>query len=232
MKYEIENQKIKNILDELGEEYKDKLVEKVMFEYNEYDINQINLPTLLRHDSKAKEQLSNDERRARRNRMLSMMSVVGLLYTVVGLMVFLYVEFLDSKMNPEMLVAFVSIFAGLFASLMPLAIKNLPFRTFKNRDTSKYFDADIVNLWKKLEVLLIQLTPTEDDSSLDGMIKHLTRIKLLNADDVVSIKQLLQLRNQVVHSNVSEREYPTNELKDLLNSISKIINKLKQFEES
>lgn len=232
MKYEIDNQKIKNVIDELGEEYKDMLIEKIMSDYREYDVNEINLTTLLRHDTRAKAQLSTDERTAKRNRLLSFTTIVGLLYTVIGLGVFLFIEFLSTSMSIELLVAIFSVFAGLMASLMSLTVKNLPLKPLRSKDITKYYNSDVVNQWKKIESLLIRLTPVDEDSSLNGMINHLTKLKLLNSDDVSIIKQLLQLRNQIVHSNVRAKEYTANELKTLLSECSKIINKLKQYEDS
>jgi hypothetical protein len=233
VKFEIENQKIKNVIDELGEEYKDMLIEKAMSDFCEYDVNEISLPALLRHDARAKAQLSTDERTAKRSRLLSMTAIIGLLYTFIGLGIFLYIEYLsNSQMQIELFVAIISVFAGLMASLMSLVIKNLPLKSFRDKDASKYFNSDVVNQWKKIESLLIRLTPVDEDSSLNGMISHLTKLKLLSLDDVSIIKQLLQLRNQTVHSSVRAREYTVSELKAQLSEGSKIISKLKQYEEN
>ena len=76
MKYNIESQKVKNVIDELGEEYKDMLIEKVLSDNSEYDVDQINLPELLRYDSKSKEILSTDTSKEKRNRFFALSSVL------------------------------------------------------------------------------------------------------------------------------------------------------------
>lgn len=66
MKYNISNDHINGIVDALGEEYKDLLVEKALAQHGTYDVDQINISTLIKIDEKAKETLYNDERRAKK----------------------------------------------------------------------------------------------------------------------------------------------------------------------
>ena len=111
MKYEIQNSKINDILDDLSEEYRNLLIEKTLFEHQEYDVDELNLSTLIKLDEKAKELLLIDERNNRRNRMLAMLSVVGLIYTLFGLIVLIYSYFGDSfRFDSMTIVSFVSIF--------------------------------------------------------------------------------------------------------------------------
>lgn len=234
MKYDIENKRINEILDELGEEYKDLLIEKALSQHKEYDVNQINISTLLKLDEKTKESLVTDEHQYKRNRYLSMLSIIGLFYTLFGLILLIYNQIGYSiKYEPMTIMSLLSIFIGLFATLFSMLMKNFPYSSYyKNKETSKYFNYDIVNTWKQIEGLLIQLTPTEENVTLNNMISSLLDLKLLSKDDALSIKKLLRLRNQIVHSDNVEKQYTTNEIQSLLSDAHKIIRKLQKFENS
>lgn len=234
MKYDIENKRINEILDELGEEYKNLLIEKALSQHKEYDVNQINISTLLKLDEKTKESLVTDERQYKRNRYLSILSIIGLFYTLFGLILLIYNQIGDSiKYEPMAMMPLLSIIIGLFATLFSILMKNFPYMShYKNKDTSKYFNYDIVNTWKQIEGLLIQLTPTEENMTLNSMISSLLDLKLLSKDDALSIKKILSLRNQIVHSDNVEKQYTTNEIQSLLSDAHKIIRKLQRFENS
>lgn len=234
MKYSMSNNHISEIIDALGEEYKDLLVEKALAQHGTYDVDQINISTLVKIDEKAKETLYNDERRARRNRYISMLSMIGTVYCLMGLFLLLYYEMRDSyKFNSTEMLPFITILVGVFVVLFSLIIRNVPsiFPVYhKNKESSKYFDYEIINVWKQMEGLFVQLTPTSESLTLNGMIEYLTDLKLLSGDDVLSIKRILNLRNEIVHSDGIERSYPPNEIQPLLTDAYKIIKKLQKFE--
>lgn len=234
MKYDIENKKINDMLDELGEEYKNLLIEKALSQHQEYDVDQINLSTLIRLDEKAKESLLANERNNRRNRMLSMLSIIGLIYTLFGMILLIYYQFGDSfRFDPMTKISFLSIIMGLFTSLLSILMKSIPYSShYKSEDTSKYFNYKIINTWKQIEGLLVQLTPVEENTSLGKMISNLMDLKLLSSSDALTIKKMLNLRNQVVHSNNIEKSYTTSEIQALLRDSNNIIKKLERFENS
>lgn len=232
MKYNIENEIVNKILNELSEEYKNLLIEKALSKHNEYDINQINLPTLIRLDEKAKDSLIINERKCKKNRLLSIISILGLIYTLFGLAILFFNEIDRAiKYDPMIMMSLLSIFVGLFSSLLSILIKNSSYMLHsKNKDTSKHFNYEIVNTWKQIESLLIQITPVEESTTINGMITNLLELNLLSANDNISIKKILDLRNQIVHSNVIEKKYTTSEIQSLLGDANDIIKKLKKFE--
>lgn len=234
MKYEVDNKKVQEILDELGEEYKDLLVKKALQQHGEYDISRINLSTIVKLDEHAKEILYTDELKRKRNNYLLVLTVAGLIYTFIGLVLLMYYEFGESlRLSPIILLAYLCVVIGLLATLLSITIRNLPYSTrFKNRNSSDTFNYDIVNTWKQLEGLLVQLTPAEDDMTLNGMISYLAELKLLTNDDVFTVKELLNLRNQIVHSNTVKKQYKNSEIQTLLGNSSKIVKKLQKFENS
>ncbi len=232
MKYKIENSKIEKVIYELGEEYKDMLIEKILFESKEYDISQVNLPELLRYDLLSKEKLSTDKRKERRDKISAFTSIFSVFCIILGMFFLIYREVIRTPyFDIESQLALAYIFLGFIGFTLPVFMKILPIRTYKKSDISKYFSYEIVNQWKIIEARLIQLTPPDIDSSLEGMIKHLSEIKLLNESDVITIKKLLNYRNQVVHSSIRTKEYTEEEVKNLLRDSSKIAQKLQKFNE-
>lgn len=232
MKYDIDNQKINDMLDELGEEYKNLLIEKALSQHEEYDVDQINLSTLIRLDEKAKESLLANERNDRRNRMLSIFSIIGLIYTLFGLILLFYYQFGGSyRFDPMTRISFLTIIMGLFTSLLSILMKSIPYSShYRSKNTSEYFNYKIINTWKQIEGLLVQLTPVEENMSLSKMISNLMDLKLLSSSDASTIKKILSLRNQVVHSNDIEKKYTTSEIQVLLRDSYNIIKKLEKFE--
>lgn len=232
MKYNIENKKVSDVLGELGEEYKDLLVEKVLSQHQEYDLDYISLSDLIKLDEKTKESLLANERINRRNRLTSVFSIVGLIYTLCGSMFLFYYLFWKSYEFDEITgVLALWIFGGLVVSLLSILMKGVPRPLhYTSKDTSKYFNYRIVNAWKQIEGLLVQVTPTEENVSLSGMMSYLTELTLLSQSDVSTIKKILTLRNQIVHSNSIEKKYTTSEIQTLLRDANNIIKKLEKFE--
>lgn len=230
MKYVIENKKINEILDELGEEYKDCLIENALFQSREYDVNEIKISTLIQIDERIKDSLIVDNRKRKRDRLLNMMSVLGIIYAIFGLCVLIYYEFSNSLYIGEMLkLSIISVTLGLAVLSFSVWLKKISL-PYKKGSDSDYYNYEIVNKWKKLEGLLVQLTPSEVNNSFSGMVSNLSELGLLSNQDVQSIKAFLALRNQIVHSNRIGTQYSTKEIKELLSEIDTIIRKLQKFE--
>ena len=232
MKYDIENKKVNEILDELGEEYKKLLIEKALSQHQEYDVDQINLSTLIKLDEKAKDSLLIDERKNRRSQLLAILSIIGLIYALFGLVLFIYFEFGNSlRLAPMSKMSLMLVIFGLVAIMFSILMRSIPYSShYRSTDTSKYFNYKIVNVWKQIEGLLVQLTPLEKNMSLSSMISNLMELKLLSESDAAVIKKILNLRNQIVHSNSIEKSYTTSEIQALLRDSDSIIKKLKRFE--
>ena len=231
MKYCINNKKINDVLDELGEEYKDLLIEKALSLHQEYDVDQINLSTIIKFDEKAKDTLLSSERIDTKIRLLSITNISGLFYSIIGIILGIF-ELSQPYSNDIMItVSFILVIVGVLLSLFSVILKdnNNSFPP-KIEETSNYFNFQIINTWKQIEGLLVQLTPAEENSSLNKMITNLSDIKLLSENDISTIKKLLYFRNQVVHSENIKKRYKTNEIKNLLRDSNMIIKKLENFE--
>lgn len=233
MIYDVNNKAILNILNELGEEYKDLLVEKTLSQHHEYDIDRINLSTLVRLDEKTKESLRTNNRNSKINRLSLMLLSLGLVYTLFGLFLFLYNHFSETvHLDPLEKMGFLMVILGLIALLLLVVIRLLPSPlSDKDKDVSKknHYDYLIIKTWKQIEGLLVQLTPAEENYNLSRMISYLQDLKLLTQSDSSTIKELLAMRNKVVHSDGIGEDYTREKIQELLHDSDSIIKKLEKF---
>lgn len=228
LKYNISNEKLKLIVDELGEEYKDMLIAKTLSNLDELDIDEISPSELIRLDVEIKKRLNIDKAESKRNRILSLISLVGVLYAMLGLFLMIFKE-LDRYMieNPANMIAILCIFIGLLTSIMAIFMKLYPIKTFTKNSTPMFSQYEIVSKWKEIEAIMIQLTPVENQSTLKKMIDYLEDLNIINNEDYQNIKQLLSYRNSLVHSTNEKDLIPNKQSKELIKKADDIIKKLK-----
>ena len=229
MKYNISNDRIRIILDELGEEYKELLVERLLSEMDEVDVDRINPADLMQLDISTKVNLRNGKQIQRRNRMFTMISILGILYAFSGLMFFILNE-MEKNSNNLVLISILLIFIGLFISLTSLILRLTNKELFKNarKKPSRVSPYEIIDKWKEVEALVTQLSPESDNLSLNTMIKNLKEANIINENDTIVIYRLMKARNEIVHKN--ERDYSLSqvELKDLVSDADKVIDKMRK----
>lgn len=229
MKYNISNDRIRIILDELGEEYKELLVERLLSEMDEVDVDRINPADLMQLDISTKVNLRNGKQIQRRNRMFTMISILGILYAFSGLMFFILNE-MEKNSNNLVLISILLIFIGLFISLTSLILRLTNKELFKSarKKPSRVSPYEIIDKWKEVEALVTQLSPESDNLSLNTMIKNLKEANIINENDTIVIYRLMKARNEIVHKN--ERDYSLSqvELKDLVSDADKVIDKMRK----
>lgn len=232
MKYNISDYKMKVIIDELGEEYKDLLIEHILDDMYEIDADLINPSDLIRLDVTTKSYLRTSKKIQQQNRMLSMISLLGITYALLGLLLMLWSELRESvQLNSAMTVAFVLIFIGLFVTLFSLLFKNVikirpQFYMKQNYRISSY---EVINKWKEIEALMQELTPRENVLSLSSMMENLKDTKIISEQDIEIINKLLGIRNQIVHGQNCERNISQVELRNILVQSDKIISRMKKI---
>lgn len=231
MKYSIDI-RLKPIIDELGEEYKDLLIERALDDLNEIDIDQINLSDIIRLDVQAKSTLRGNAKSQRQNRMFSMIALLGLTYAFVGLMLMMWSEFQSSiRYDPLMMMAVVLIFIGLFVALFSLLFRIMvkihpkPYR--RQRHTISSYE--VLNKWKEIEALINELTPDNDAHSLSAMLANLAETKIISERDLNTINQLLKIRNQIVHTPEDSYNLSQADLRSLLMDADKTIARMKKL---
>ena len=232
VKYNISDYKLKVIINELGEEYKDLLIERILSDMHENDADLINPSDLIRLDVMTKSNLRTDKKVQRQNRMLSMISILGIVYALVGLMLMQWSEVKDIvRYDSMMMMSFVLIFLGLFVALFSLLFKNMgrirpQYYREKNYTISSY---EVINKWKEIEALVHELTPREDTLSLSSMMSNLKDTQIISEQDIEIINQLLNIRNQIVHGQDNKYNLSQEELRAILLQADKIISKMKKL---
>lgn len=232
MKYNISDYKLKVIVDELGEEYKDLLIERILGDMHETDADLINPSDLIRLDVTTKSNLRTDKKVQRQNRMFSMISLLGIIYALLGLMLMMWSELRDTvRYDSIMMMSFVLIFLGLFVALFSLLFKNMvrmrpQYYRGQIHTISPY---EVINKWKEIEALVHELTPEEDTLSLSSMVSNLKDTKIISEQDIEIINQLLNIRNQIVHGQDNKYDLSQAELRTILLQADKIISKMKKL---
>lgn len=230
MKYNISDYKIKVIVDELGEEYKDLLIERVLADMNELDVDLINPSDLVKLDVTTKYTLQQDRKNQRFNRMSTVTFLMGILYALMGVLYMWWIGY-SIRNNPTMMVGFLLVFIGLLVSLCSLIFKyslKMRPRYYKNH---KYIVSpyEIVNKWKEIEALINQLTPEKDSLSLTSMIANLKESRIISDQDQEFINQLLHIRNKAVHSRDIEDSISQTELRSILVRADEVIVKMRKL---
>lgn len=232
MKYNISDYKLKVIIDELGEEYKDLLIERILGDMHENDADLINPSDLIRLDVTTKLNLRIDKRVQRKNHMLSMISLLGVIYALFGLMFMMWSEVRTTiRYDSLMMISFILTFIGLFVALFSLLFRNMmktrpQYYRGQNHTISPY---EVVNKWKEIEALVHELTPEEDTLSLSSMVSNLKDTQIISEQDIKIINQLLNIRNQIVHGQDNKYSLSQEELRSLLLQTDKIISKMKKI---
>lgn len=232
MKYNISNYRLKGIVEELGEEYKDLLIEHILDDMQEVDADLINPSDLIRLDITIKSKLRVDKKMQKKNRMLSMISMLGIIYAMLGLILMMMREMRSTiQYDSTIMMSMILMIIGLFVTLFSLLLINMQktqsqYRRGNRCDISSY---EIVNKWKEIEALVNELTPEKNKMSLFSMIKNLEETNIISEKDVEEIKQLLKLRNQIVHEQNFENNLSEKELRDIILRSDKIIYKMKKI---
>ena len=231
MKYNISDKRIKLIIDELGEEYKDLLIEHILDDLHENDADAISASDLIRLDVETKSNLRIGRELRRKYQMFTMVSLMGLLYSIIGVFLLIWSQ-IGRGFSYELKASYILVFMGLSISILALLMRTLvnnrPYKGRSiDRSTSSY---EIINKWKEIEGLIHELTPSEENLSLDSMIEYLYNNSILMADDVEVIYKLLEKRNQIVHDPNKKYNVSQEEFKPLLLQADDVIKKLKKIQ--
>lgn len=229
MKYIISNKVKRDIINELGEEYKDIIIEKVLADTMEVDVDQVNVAELMRIDVSVKTKIRQEKRVEKRNRLFRITTSIGLLYTVFGFTVLIFRSFERANItdNVTMIGLLLSVF-GMVMSALSMLMKTLPVTTYISR--KHYTESDnmyeIINEWKEIEALLKELVP-EKAISYREMANVLVNSNMISTQDADTIIRLLSLRNTIVH----EKEMPLSnyEIRRLLSLSNQVIEKLRRI---
>lgn len=230
MKYYISSKKLQLIINELGEEYKDLLIEKMLNDYQTTDIDTLPVSELLKLDVSIKEKLIQNKQVEKSKHFYKLLTSLGLIYSTLGIFLLLFQELkYNFATQPMNMLALSFIIIGLFVYLYSLIFKNIIFKRRSYHSTPNDFQNgyELVSLWKELEGLMIQLSPDNTTSSPSKLLQYLLENNFISRKDEDSIRTLLKLRNETVHNTTSPKLKLTNtEYSSLIKNIKNIITKL------
>ena len=155
MKYNISDKRKKLIIDELGEEYKDLLIEHILDDLGENDADVINTSDLIRLDVTTKSNLRIGRGLRRKYRVFTMISLMGLLYSLIGVFLLIWSQ-IGRDSSYELKLSYILVFLGLSISIMALLMRTLVnYRPFKDRGIDRSISSyEIINKWKEMEGLI------------------------------------------------------------------------------
>lgn len=219
-------------MDELGEEYKELLIEKLLSDYQTSDIEALPISELLKLDVSIKEKLIQNKRLEKRKRIYSMFASIGIMYSLLGIFLLFFQEFKYSFSNePINMLALIMIMLGLFISMYSFFAKNIFLykKTYSSSKDRSMYNYEIVSLWKELEGLMVQLSPENHIASPSQLTEYLVNNDIISNDDEDTIQELLKLRNKIVHNIQPAASTSFEEITLIIKKIRVIISKLNTF---
>ena len=227
------NEKIERYLDELADEYKELLFNALISRTK--DLDNLSVSELLRLDNEIKKPLfENYQRQQRRRKMLQ---IAGLTYMLLGGLIFVVYELLDSNFmyGTHDIISLISVvigFMGLFISIFSFMLPTIYQSSSKNIDRAEknnlsFLEYKVVTKWRELEGIVNDISINTSVKTPRSVIEFLLESKFIDDDEYAILKEFLKMRNNIVHS--AERRYSIEEIKTLVEKIDKIIDKLKKI---
>lgn len=225
----------KMALDETSNEVIEMILEKA---YQNANVrNTADKEISLRDIIEAKEEVlykrtDSSKQESRKKRLALTMSMTGALYSVFGIIFYLYQnKNLDTTKDLGLIIAalgiLISIFAFYYSQLLnKRKVEIITNNSITERDNSEF---EIVRRWQTIEKLGTDLMLKDGISdnkakSFNYILNFLSE-KLRDNFTAVGLKKLLMARNQVVHSGVSLTKV---EIEELIKIADIIIDKLEK----
>jgi len=224
------DEKIKKYLDELACEYKELLYKKLIEDNKGLD--ELRISELLYLDSEIKKPLTRN-----RNSFIKFLyksALIGVLYIIIGFVWFLYIN-VDSKLGVREFMPLLIIFMGVLLLILSLFVYKI--RLNKNEFTRtkevilekdiKQIRYQIVAMWRDIEGIASDLI--SDNAAIQGStpIEKLKSDELINDEEINSLRELLSLRNKIVHGGIASIDISNSF--DVIKKCNDILNKLKKI---
>ena len=199
MKYNICDETTKNLIDSLGEEYKDLLVEVALRESRQYDIQKLDTDKINGIDKKIKYTLKRKTKRFDYTFILSEIGMIGALFALMGLLLPYTSKYVMPNVELSSTTTSVMAIVGTITTILAYSVSIIMF----DKNSQSFVTYDIVNKWNEIEALIRELSPQSETISLKAMLNNLSEDNIVSADDVELLEQLLRIRNDVVHNKSS-----------------------------
>ena len=222
-------------LDETSKEVLEMILEKA---YQNANVkNTADKEISLRDIIEAKEEIlfkrmDINKQESRKKRLTLMLSMTGALYSVLGILFYLYQnKNFDTTKDLGLIIAalgiLISIGAFYYSQLLTRRkVEIIKDNTVTERDNSEF---EIVRRWQTIEKLGTDLMLKDGISdnkarSFNYILSYLSE-KILDNSKTDSIKKLLIARNQVVHSGINLTKF---EIEEMINTADQIIDELER----
>ena len=230
MKYLIENENIRNVLDELSEEYKDLLIKKTLEDHQFNNLEEIPISALVKLDISTKKYLTRSKKQEKNARLLNIISAMGLFYSLLSVFMLIIVVLGNDLINSSLVIIALTLFVtGIsIAFSCLLARKYYINKKHSNKEKKDYLYYEIILLWKHLESIMLQLSSDKKMVSTKALIRELMDNRYITSQEVQTILDLYLIRNRIVHTNqLEQREISSEEYLVMANS-RKLIQKLRK----
>jgi len=225
------DEKLEKYLDELADEYKKLLFSALISRSKTLD--DLSVSELLRLDNEIKKPLFQDYYRLQRRRRLFFS--YGLIYVLLGFLGYIFSEMItgDFLYSRERMIALVSVVVGLvglvicvYSFVSPTLGIFSKTNTNGQRNYIALLEYEVVAKWRELEGLVSDIGLSESKKAPRSIIDFLLENHLIDKNEYGTLKEFLKMRNNVVHS--TENRYSANEIKEMIDNVDKIIEKIKK----
>jgi uncharacterized protein YutE (UPF0331/DUF86 family) len=226
------DEKINKYLIELADEYRELLYKRLI--ENNKGFDELSISELLRLDNEIKKPLI--ERRNSRINILYRVMFMGILYIIIGFFWFLYVNMdMAIRLDSRELAPLLIMFMGVTISLLSFFVYKI--RLNKNRGTrTKNFNLEkdisfvehkIITMWRDIDGIASDLTSDNTEIQDYTPIDKLKSDELINGEEINSLKELLSLRNKIMHERNEPIDFSNSF--DVIEKCNGILNKLKKI---
>ena len=231
MKYQLTNKNLIQVLNDLGEEYKDLLLETTLRKNNEIDINNVSISELRKIDFEIKDRLKKQTKKSNSMNISFLISLLGMVYSMCGLL-FLVLSIYDKSFENTELSNYAILFvvSGIIIALLSSATRKLTntiLKKAKSKNISNY-EIQIINKWNTIEELVYQLSPQHKNLSLKSIFNQLEQLNILSKEELKTLNNLIYHRNIVVHDRFKSID-DSEQITQLLKDVQKIIDKLSKM---
>lgn len=223
----INDLKVQRFLDELGDEYKNFLLEKLIEQTDSLD--NLSVSKLISIDNDVKRYIN----RKQSGRKYWTFQLVGVLYVCIGIFAFLFTEIMMSfhDLNHLSLYELIQMgsiimaLVGVFAFVFPFLFGNMSLSskyTKNHKERIKFQEYEVVSMWRELEGICNDLSLKEKVVTNKSIIQLLVQEDLINKEEEKELISFLKLRNCIVHG--SGADITDDEIAVRINKVESIIS--------
>lgn len=197
------------------------------------NIEEISLRDILEATDKSRYEVDKLKKTEyRRKRMSMLLALSGVMYALVGILMYLYQNSkFDIQQDLGLLIAAVGIlvtFMAFFYNQLSLIRSRRELVKRSQSDYSSLTDFSIVERWSAIEKLtrqIIEKETSENPKSFNQILKYLDSRKMFSESEYHDFRNLLMTRNKILHESINISD---SKRKDLIELADQLIDKLEK----